>query len=48
MKTYTHALEDLDAGKLPQWEALPVRPASPMRLQCLQHGMLHQTACDEL
>lgn len=25
MKTYTRALEDLDAGKLPQWSTQPVR-----------------------
>ena len=25
VKTYTRAIEDLDAGKLPDWEQLPVR-----------------------
>ena len=25
VKTYTRALEDLDAGKLPQWSTEPVR-----------------------
>lgn len=26
VKTYTHAIADLDAGKLPQWEKLQVEP----------------------
>lgn len=36
MKTYTRAIGDLDAGKLPEWEALPVNPFQPCTYQKLR------------
>jgi hypothetical protein len=36
VKTYTRALEDLDAGKLPQWSMQPVSRRGPEFRVCKQ------------
>lgn len=37
VKTYTHAIRDLDEGRLPEWESLPA-PAIAIRYWRLKEG----------